>query len=209
MSHTLHREGSVESLSGDYVVLAMPCQGRTIEGSGEKLRRFMQMAIPYHPVNFGNSKVGNSFNLAGGFDELIGKTVDGHICHVVFSDADDLYRFICELKQADMGISVVVSGLMDAVGECCHKAGITPHSVNMSLGIYGKTDKLVPDDAREVTTMCGHGMVTGDLVVSMVEKIKKGILTPRKAAEDLCRLCVCGIFNPERCAILLAKMAKI
>ena len=208
MSHTLHREGSKESLSKDYVVLAMPCQGRTIEGSGEKLRRFMQMAMPYHPVNFGNSKVGNSINLPGGFEELIEKTVDGHICHVVFNDANDLYRFICDLKQADMGISIVVSGLMDAVGECCHKAGIIPHSVNMSLGIYGKTEKLVPDDAREVTTMCGHGMVPFNLIIDCANKIKAGKMTARDAAEKVSALCDCGIFNTDRAEDIFKKLAE-
>lgn len=45
MSHTLHREGSVESLKGDYVVLCMSSQGLNKEGSGRnssgilKLRR--------------------------------------------------------------------------------------------------------------------------------------------------------------------------
>ena len=205
MSHTLHREGSLESLSRDYVVLAMPCQGRTIAGSGEILRRFMDMAQKYHPVNLSNSKVGNIYNLPGGYEELWAGTMDGHICHAVFADVEDLYGF---LKAADMGISIVVSGLMDAVGECCHKTGLTPHSANMSLGIYGRTDKLVPDDVREVTTMCGHGMVTGDLVLQKVDRIRKGRTTPEKAAKELTELCVCGIFNPERCAKLLEKMAK-
>lgn len=208
MSHTLHREGSLESLSRDYVVLAMPCQGRTTQGSGEILRRFMDMALKYHPVNLGDSKVGNIYNLPGGYEELREGTRDAHICHAVLTSPEDLYGFLRDLKEADMGISIVVSGLMDPVGECCHKAGLTPHSVNMSLGIFGRTDKLVPDDAREVTTMCGHGMVTGDLVLQKVERIRKGRTTPEKAARELTELCVCGIFNPQRCAELLEKMAK-
>lgn len=208
MSHTLHREGSVESLSRDFVVLAMPCQGRTTVGSGEILRRFMDMARKYHPINLGDSKVGNIYNLPGGYEELRAGTQDAHICHAVFTDVEDLYGFLKDLKAADMGISIVVSGLMDAVGECCHKVGLTPHSVNMSLGIFGRTDKLVPDHVREVTTMCGHGMVTGDLVLQKVERIRKGKTTPEKAARELTELCICGIFNPDRCAKLLEKMAK-
>ena len=60
MSHTLHREGSKEGLARDFVVLAMPVQGHT-EGSGEKLRRFMDISRKYHPVNNGNSKAGNIY----------------------------------------------------------------------------------------------------------------------------------------------------
>lgn len=206
MSHTLHREGSAESLSHDYIVLAMPCQGRTIEGSGEKLRRFMDIAQKYHPVNLGNSKADNSHNIP--YSELWERTKDGGICHAVLTTPEDLLGLLTELKEADMGISIVVSGLMDAVGECCHNAGLTPHTVNMSLGIYGKTEKLVPDREREVTTMCGHGMVTGDLVLEKVNAIRKGRSTPEKAAEELTKLCICGIFNPERCAVLLKKMAE-
>lgn len=207
MSHTLHREGSIESLSKDFVVLAMPRQGYT-EGSGEKLRAFMDLAQKHNPVNLGNSKAGNIFNLPNGYADVRSRTKDGGICHAVLKSPEDVQNFLVDLKEADLGLSIVVSGLFETVGECCHKAGLNPHSVNMSLGIFGKTEKLVPDAEREVTTMCGHGMVTGDLVLGMVNRIKKGAITPHKASEELCALCVCGIFNVERCAELLLKMSK-
>ncbi len=207
MSHTLHREGTVENLSKDFVVLAMPVQGHT-EGSGEKLRRFMDISRKYHAVNNGNSKAGNNY-MEGGYERVYRETKDAGICHAVLTSPEDLAGFLAELKQEDMGISIVVSGLMDTVGECCHKAGLHPHTVNMSLGIYGKTEKLVDDKTREVTTMCGHGMVTGDLVNNMVERIKKGKLTPENASRELAALCVCGIYNTERSADLLRRMAEI
>ena len=206
MSHTLHREVTRESLMRDFVVLAMPVQGHT-EGSGEKLKRFMDISQKYHPVNNGNSKAGNIY-MDGGYERLREETKDAGICHAVLTSPEDLAGFLEELKEADMGISIVVSGLMDVVGECCHKAGLHPHTVNMSLGIYGKKEKLVPDDAREVTTMCGHGMVTGDLVMDMVQRIKKGRITPEDASKELAALCVCGIYNTERSAELLRRMAE-
>ncbi len=206
MSHTLHREGTVESLSKDFVVLAMPCQGRTTEGSGEKLRRFFEIARQFHPVNMGNGKVNNMYG--EDISEIIRKTKDADVCHAVFNSQDDLVGVLKALKTEDLGLSIVVSGLMDVVGECCHKADLTPHTVNMSLGIFGRKEKLVPDAAREVTTMCGHGMVTGDLVFQKVDAIKKGRSTPEKAAKELASRCVCGIYNPARCAELLAKMAS-
>lgn len=206
MSHTLHREGGVESLSKDFVVLAMPVQGHT-EGSGAKLKRFLELSQKYHPVNNGNSKVGNIY-MEGGYKRLYEETKDAGICHAVLTSPEDLAGFLNDLKAEDLGISIVVSGLMDVVGECCHKAGLHPHTVNMSLGIYGKTEKLVPDDEREITTMCGHGMVTGDLVVDMVKRIKAGRTTPEKASEELAALCVCGIYNTARSADLLRRMAE-
>lgn len=206
MSHTLHREGSVGSLSKDFVVLAMPVQGHT-EGSGVKLKRFLELSQKYNPVNNGNSKVGNNY-MAGGYEKVYSETKDAGICHAVLTTPEDLVGFLIALKEEDLGLSIVVSGLMDVVGECCHKAELHPHTVNMSLGIYGKLEKLVPDAEREVTTMCGHGMVTGDLVMNMVKRIKAGRTTPEKASEELAALCVCGIYNTARSADLLRRMAE-
>ena len=98
-----------------------------------------------------------------------------------------------------MGISVIVSGLMDEVGECCHKAGLTPHTVNLSLGIYGRLDKLPGEKPMEIMTMCGHGMITADLIWHMVNRIKKGLVTSEEAARQLGALCICGVFNPHAC----------
>ena len=207
MTHTLHREGTRSSLSRDFVVLAMPRQGYT-EGSRKKLHKFMDMSLKYDPINLGNSKAGNIYKLPGGYEELREKTQDAGICHVVLDSPEKLQAFLTDLKEADMGISIVVSGLFDVVGECCKGAGLHPHTINMSLGIFGKTEKLVPDEAREVTTMCGHGMVTGDLVVNLVDRIKKGRITPEDASKELAALCVCGIFNTKRSAELLRAMAE-
>jgi hypothetical protein len=208
MTHTLHREGDRESLKHDFIVLAMPTQGRTTDGSREKLQHFMTIAKKYNPVNMGNSKVGNLYNLPKGFEDLYEETKDGGICHAVYDNPEALIRCLKTLHDEDIGLSITVSGLMDVVGECCKKSGLHRHTVNMSLGIFGKTEKLVPDAEREITTMCGHGMVTGDLVLKTVESIKNGRKTAEKASEELAALCICGIFNTTRCTELLKKMAN-
>lgn len=208
MTHTLHREGSIEDLKKDFVVIAMPTVGVTTVGSGEKLKRFLTIAKKYNPINAGNSKVGSQFSLSGGIDEVIEKTQDGGICHVVLSSPEDVESFLRDLKEEDLGLSITVSGLVDVVDECCKNVGLHRHTVNLSLGIHGNTKKLANDDVREVTTMCGHGMITADLVLNMVERIKKGILTPEKASEELARLCVCGIYNTERSVEILRRMAS-
>lgn len=207
MTHTLHREGSVKDLEKDFVIIAMPTQGINIEGSGEKLKKFLTMAKKYNPINSGDSKQGNQFIL-GGIDNLIDRVKDGGICHVVLNDPESVLSFLRDLKEEELGISITVSGLMDVVDECCQKTGIKRNSVNMSLGIHGNTKKVVEDDVREVTTLCGHGMVTGGLVINMVDKIKKGRLTPEKASDELAALCVCGIYNTERSADILRRMAS-
>jgi hypothetical protein len=111
------------------------------------------------------------------------------------------------LKTEDLGLSVVVSGLFDNVQACCKQAGIEGHTVNQSLGRWGRTDRLPPDDILEINTMCGHGMVTVDLIEKIAKEVKEGSLLPEEGAENLFRPCMCGIFNPYRAAKLLRKMA--
>ena len=56
--------------------------------------------------------------------------------------------------------------------------------------------------------MCGHGMVSVNLIKKAVEKVKNGKLTSEKAAENLFKPCMCGIFNPHRAAKLLERLAE-
>jgi len=208
MTHTLHREGSVESLKNDYIVFVMPAQGYNVKGSGEKLQRFLHLAKQFNPVNIGDNRATGSL-AAFPYDTIANSVADGSIVHAVFDNVEAVTKFLKVLKEEDLGISVVVSGLFEDVKECCSKVGLKPHTVNFSLGIHGRTDKLARDDVREVTTMCGHGMITGELVLDYVDKIKRGKISPEKASTELCKLCICGVFNPKRSAVLLEKMAEV
>lgn len=51
-------------------------------------------------------------------------------------------------------------------------------------------------------------MVPFNLTEDYVDKIKKDRLTPKKTAEQLSFLCICGIFNTERATKLLTELAK-
>ena len=208
MTHTLHREGSYDSLKNDFIVLQMPGQKRTMKGSAENNRTFIRLAVKNNAVNYNHETIGARYTIENALARLTSELADGGGVHAVFRTPADLTSFLCDLKEADMGYSVVVSGLMSEVGKCCHDAGLKRHTVNLSLGIHGKTEKLLPDDVREVTTMCGHGMVTGGLVMQAVESIAKKGMPPRLAAERLATLCPCGVFNPVRAEELLLKMAE-
>ena len=206
MSHTLHREGSIESLKGDYVVLSMAAQGFNTEGSGPKFKRYFELARQFHPVNIGENK--NTGALAAfDYDTIVQKTTDGCVCLVVFDDPNNLIGFLEALKKEDLGMSVVVSGLMDQVKECCDTVGLKVHTLNLSLGVFGKRDKLAGDKEREITTMCGHGMITGDMVLYHVNRIRRGFETAETASNEVCKLCICGAFNPSRGAKLFQAMA--
>jgi hypothetical protein len=206
MTHTLHRQGSKESLDKDYIFLCMAAKGFNEDGADEKMREFLRIMMRHNPVNAGDMRSGNIFN--SNMDDILSKVSSTSIVHGVFTDSDTATKVLQDLKDADLGMSVVVSGPFDSVDCICEKAGLKPHSVDFSGGIWGNTKKLPSKEVQEVTTMCGHSMVASNLVKSMVEEIKAGRKTPEEAAKVLAPQCACGIFNPDRAAKLLAAMAK-
>jgi len=100
----------------------------------------------------------------------------------VFTDLDTLQKVIAELIRADLGISINISGLLEEVQACCRKAGMERHSVEHSLGVWGAKDRLPEREILEVNTLCGHGMVSFNLIRKMVEYVKLRRLTSQKAA---------------------------
>ena len=207
MTHTLHRSGTRESLSGDYVFLMMPAFGINDVDYRPKLEKFLESALRYNPVNIGDTKVGTMYTL-GVQQVMDGVKEKGAVAHAVFDDEENAAKFLKEIKEADLGLSVVVSGLFDRVKEHCQKAGIHRHGVNYSLGIWGKTDKLPPDQTLDVSTMCGHGMIAASLVDSLAEDIKTDRKSAEDAAKEVAKQCVCGIVNPTRTANLLTALAS-
>jgi len=149
-------------------------------------------------------------NLGNMYSHTIEEVLDAAhgIVHAVFTNPETVSEVLKELKEADLGMSVVVSGIFEKVDECAEKAGLQHHTANFSLGIIGKTEKLPSNDILEVITMCGHAMVSANLVTTMVDEIKAGRKTPEEAAKVLAPQCACGIFNPARAAKLLAAMAN-
>lgn len=203
MTHTLHRRGDFDSLKEDFPMLAMSAKGVNDEGSAEKMRRLFQILLKYDITNFGDMKKGNKFTTD--IETIMESIKDSSIVHAVFRDKDELVRCMKELKEADLGISVVVSGVHDEVDECCHEAGIKWHITEYSLGVHGKLEKLPDEDFLEFSTMCGHGMVAAGLARKLILDIKKKRTTYKEAAEELAKQCCCGIFNPYRAEKLLRK----
>jgi hypothetical protein len=206
MTNTLHRQGTLESLKNDYVIFAYTAKGITREGSAPKLQEFMRICLKYHPINIGDSKQGNIHQDDIDIQKLISNQGDGAGAAAVFSDLDTLQQVVEELIQADLGISINISGLLDEVKDCCQRAGIQRHSVEHSLGFWGAKDRLPEREILEFNTMCGHGMVSFNLIRKMIEYVKLRRLTPKKAATIMAKCCECGVFNPIRAEMLLEKM---
>ena len=206
MTHTLHRRGSEKSLERDYVLLCMAAKGINEGGSEEKMREFLRINLRHNPVNMGDMRTGNMYNVP--VDEIMEKVTSTSIVHGVFADQETVKEVLKDLKEADLGMSVVVSGPFGCVGELCREAGLSPHSVDYSGDIWGKRDKLPPDEILEVTTMCGHAMVASNLVTSLIEAIKAGERSAEDAGKELARICECGIFNPVRATELLKQLVS-
>lgn len=202
MTHTLHRRGSAESLSEDYVMLMIQAIGHNEEGHIPKVQQFLRIALKHDPVNIGSVTMGGNIDKA---EEVIAKA--SKIGHAVFDNPEAVTAVLKEVKEADLGLSVVVSGIFEKVDECIEKAGLKHHTANFSLGPWGRTEKLPPNEILEVTTMCGHALVAPSLVREMVKEIKAGTKTPEDAAKLLAPNCACGVFNTRRAAKLMKAMA--
>ncbi|MCJ7705106.1 MAG: hypothetical protein MUO28_06155 [Desulfobacterales bacterium] len=208
MTNTLHRQGTSENLKNDYVIFAHTAKGITREGSAPKLQEFMQICLKYHPVNIGDGKQGNIYKDNTDIQKLIANQRDGAGAAAVFTDLDTLQKVVEELIRVDLGISINISGLLDEVQAGCRRAGIERHSAEHSLGFWGAKDRLPEREILEFNTLCGHGMVSFNLIRKMIEYVKLRRLTPKKAARIMAKCCECGVFNPTRAEMLLEKIRK-
>jgi hypothetical protein len=206
MTNTLHRRGTTEDLKNDYVIFATTARGITRAGSAPKLQEFMRICLKHHPINIGDGKQGNVLQEDIDIQELIANQGDGAGASAVFTDLDTLQQVVAELVQADLGLSINISGLLDGVQECCRKNGIERHSVEHSLGIWGATDRLPEREVMHVHTLCGHGLVSFNLIQKMIEYVRLGRLTAKEAARIMGKCCECGVFNPVRAEILLERI---
>ncbi len=206
MTHTLHRRGIKESLDKDYVFLCIAAKGINEDGADDKMREFLRINLRHNAVNIGDMRTGSKYDCS--VEEIIDKVTSTSIVHGVFTDLDTVYKVLKDLKEADLGMSVVVSGPFSSVAEACNKAGVSPHSADYSAGIWGDTKKLPSEDVLEVCTMCGHAMVAPNLVKTFIEAIKMGEISAEEAGKELAKQCECGIFNPDRATELLSTIAS-
>ncbi|MEW6229807.1 MAG: hypothetical protein AB1700_17230 [Bacillota bacterium] len=205
MTHTLHRTHHIPGGPADYIVFSMAAQGFNNKGAAEKLKATLRILLKHQPVNAGDDNIGGVFT---------GQTIEGIMAHAseksymasVYDSKEKAEAALKELKEADLGLSVVVTGNRGAVFELLKNVGLRPHTVNLSLGCFGKTDKLPPPEILDITTMCGHGMVCPDHVSHVIRRVRAGKMTPEEAALDLARPCTCAMFNPKRAEHLIASI---
>jgi hypothetical protein len=202
MTNTLHRKGDEESLKQDFVVFAIP-KGN-IPDLVNKLIRFTQICLKHKPVNMSRIEEGtfrrtDPHRIAQEMENKIG-------LEATFDNIEAVASIISELKEADLGISINVSGLLEEVSSCCQKEGFQRHSVEQSLGVFGKTEMLPPWPLVEMNSLCGHGLVSFNIIKKVIDEVKAERMTPEEGSYQLTKPCECGAFNPTRAKQLLEEL---
>lgn len=206
MTHSLHREGTPDSLERDYALFIYPARGFNYKGSGPKARRLTELFYSVGPANMVVSTLRRNLYSGVRPEEVLDSIKDGARIYSVFNSREKIKEMLTGFKKMDEGISVVVSGLIDRVREIAAEIGLNPHTINLSLGIHGRTDLLPPADIRQFTTMCGHGMVGPALVRDVLRRVKTGKLSFWEGSLVLAAPCTCGIYNPHRSEELLKEV---
>jgi len=193
MTHSLHRLGKEESLKKDYIVLIFGSKYGPFSGVKMFFRRKFPDAFAFVK--------GLMLWAIGAVKKLRKQSWhcrDNTTKNTVLNSREELKNYLARLKEKNTGESVVVSGLIDEVDGCLREIGAKPHTVQFSLGYFGNKELLPDEKTLEITTMCGHHLISPNLVKKLAGDIKEGIITQEEAAEAMSRLCHCGIFNKDR-----------
>jgi hypothetical protein len=222
MTNTLHRYGDSESFYDDYLVFASPSSGRNDKDSVPKLKAFLEMALPFNPVNIGDPVHGGALrpsrdlttianwkrDMTPDFRAVIDGIDEPASVVAIFDNQEAAAKFLKTVVEADLGLSVNISTSVEGAEQCCKFAGIPRHSVGYSLGFEGAIEKLPNTQLLKLTTMCGHGMISASLAKKMIDWVKEGRRTPDQAVTYMARFCSCGVFNPLRAKRILEDARK-
>lgn len=207
MTHTLHRYKQSQDKTEEFVLLSMAAQGINDKNSASKLLKVLDIVVSVNPCNVADDVQGGIYT--GKTIDIIKKDInDKSYIGAVFTSRKQIETVLIKLKEADLGMSVVITGDFKEVFNLCKEIGLKPNAVNISLGIYGNKALLPSDDILEIVTMCGHSMISPNSVRYIIKRVKRGEISPEAAAKELARPCTCGIFNVEHAGDLLSKQCS-
>ena len=216
MTNTLHRYGNSDSFRDDYILFAIPCRGKNDEGAVEKLKTFLRICAQHKPANMGNSSFGSyqpstrltpinhwKRDYTQDYESVIEGVHKPGTVAAVFENKEKAEACLRDVIKADLGLSINMSTSVTGAQDCCRDTGITRHSVEYSLGFWDPHDHLPNSQVLELSTMCGHGMVSFNMAKKMLDMVREGRRTPDQAVLTLARFCPCGVYNPVRAKRLL------
>ncbi len=209
MTHSLHREGTPESLDKDYVVFIYPARGYNYKGCAPKVRHLVEIVYEVGPANMIATTLRKNLYSGVDPDEVLDSIEEGCRVFTVFNSREKFRELLTAFKEADEGISIVVSGLIEKVREVAAEVGLNPHTINLSLGIHGGTEGWPPPQIRQFTTMCGHAMISPHLVEDVIRRVKAGKLDTWNGSITLAKPCACGIYNPYRSMEMLEDLSSL
>ncbi|MBA3029773.1 MAG: hypothetical protein FP816_13340 [Desulfobacteraceae bacterium] len=200
MTHTLNRTGlaSPES-SNEFIFLCMiPAAWKGTKTA--EMVEICDILLKHKPDNM--------IGIPAGLDEegLRKMAANATILTAAFNNPVSIQNAVKEVKDKNLGVSIVLSGLFDGINTLCSNIGACEHTHNISLGVFGKADRLPDESVLEITTQCGHALISSLYVEHVVKSIKKGKLTCEEGMKMLVKPCVCGIANPKRIKNSLEKM---
>jgi hypothetical protein len=204
MTHTLHRFQSASNRSEEFVFLCTPAKGINTEGAAPKLRRILKLLYNAGPANIGFYGCNGD---RPSYEDIERHLTDHSRLRCLFDDRTKVVHLLRRIKAEEAGLSIAVTGSLSQVLSIAREAGLTPHTVNLSLGVFGKTERLPPEEILEVSTMCGHGIISFQLVEAAFEDVRRGKRTVEEAWRTLDRPCSCGLVNPARTRAILEKEA--
>lgn len=192
MTHSLHRMGPKSKLKNDYVILAMLAAGYNDNASDSRKRliRIAQIMKKHKPVNIITER-------AWTVSTVISAT---------YNDKEIVKDVLKVIKNLNLGISIVVEGVIEEIKDLARELDLDLNSVHLSLGTFGKKELLPSEKVLEITSMCGHHCISSQSVNHYINLIKNEKITVEKAAEKLAEPCICGIFNTERAINILREL---
>ena len=136
MTNTLHRFGDAASFYDDYVIFAIPSRGKNEKGSVPKLKKFLEMALPFKPVNLGDAIHGGALrpsrnmhptshwkrDMEPDFRAVIDGVDTPTTVAAVFDNRVAAEDFLKTVRQADLGLCINISTSIDGAEQCCHAA---------------------------------------------------------------------------------------
>lgn len=226
MSHTSERRGlSPERPGEEIIVLAMvPARLKAKPGVSEAMSRLAEMMLAHGPQNWlSRSFVDLDVPQLGSIQILVRMlnrfwpdstrallfrlvAERSSVLTAIYTDLQKVTDLLQDLqgdwlennRRNKLPISIVLSGLFGDVRQCCGQTGLHEHTFLHSLGFFGRAERLPGAGELELLTMCGHGLISVNLIRDLLQKIRKRELTARQAAEEIAKPCICGIVNPDR-----------
>jgi hypothetical protein len=157
----------------------------------------------YHPSQGADPATDEKRDLALDYNAVIEGISKPNSVAAEFDTKEKVVAAMRDVIKADLGLSINLSTSIEQAHECCRETGLKRHSVEYSLGFLDRHNHLANSQVLEISTMCGHGLVSNNLAEKMIADVKENRRTPEEAAAYLACFCPCGVYNPARAKRLL------